>query len=160
MIIDSGASSSLTSVMALEDLAHRQLEMHGELDIKIDPNDTTRFRFGNGDRAATLSRADVGTMAGGEYGVTSMQTLDTGDKYVPMLCSNEFLQKAGAIIDFETGEMMLKHLDRNVIVKLERASSGHLLLDLCGDLLSQAGRSTGVDLRRFQQVREAPAQES
>ena len=51
-----------------------------------------------------------------------------------MLMSIASLKKMGAVIDFATGCAIYKSLDREVVVQLERSSSGHLLMDLAEDL--------------------------
>ena len=52
--------------------------------------------------------------------------IDT-QQYVPTLCSIQWLKQSGATIDFGTSEMMMS--DGRVIT-LERAASGHLLMDV------------------------------
>ena len=53
---------------------------------------------------------------------------------VPILLSVKALQKLGAIIDFKRGVAILSEVSDRVI-RLERAPSGHYLLDLAGDMV-------------------------
>ena len=53
---------------------------------------------------------------------------------VPILLSVKALEKLGAIIDFKHGVAILSEVSDRVI-RLERAPSGHYLLDLAGDMV-------------------------
>ena len=149
MIIDSGATSSLTSVVALEAFIGKMQELGKDHGVTVDPRDKTTFRFGNGARDTTLSRADVTTYAEGRPGTISMACLDTRGRYVPMLASVDFLRKSGAVIDFGRGEAVFRALGTKV-VKLESTSSGHYVIDITKDLLKGAGAvgpDAGVGIR-------------
>ena len=104
--------------------------------MTIDPEDRTQFKFGNGSKKTTLSRADITTQGGGKAGVVSMGCLDTGETYVPMLGSVEFLVRSGAIIDFGRALGIFQAIS-DEIVELERSSAGHLLVDLTEDLVGK-----------------------
>ena len=60
-------------------------------------------------------------------------------------------------MDFDQDEAIFKKVDPNKVVQLERASSGHLLLDLQKDLSEQMGSRprTGQDLIRRVDVGKA-----
>ena len=109
-------------------------------DIQVNPNVKTRFRFGDGRRESTLSQADIVTILGGECGTVRLGALDTKGAYVPLLGSTEFLKKAGAIVDFVTGEALLGNLE---VFQLERSKSGLRMLDLTQDPLM--GPSSAAD---------------
>ena len=54
-----------------------------------------------------------------------------------MLGGMEFLVRAGAVIDFETGASIFKKINPDKVVVLERISSGHLVFPLCSDVYAQ-----------------------
>ena len=77
--------------------------------------------------------------AGGKLGKVSIHSLLTkDDKYVPMLASMEFLRRAKAVIDFDSGVAMFRALSDQP-VRLQRISSGHLVIDITRDLFDQGG---------------------
>ena len=51
----------------------------------------------------------------------------------PVLLSIETLRRLGAVIDFEHDLMVLRNLDAERVIKLERGQSGHQLMDLTQD---------------------------
>ena len=75
----------------------------------------------------------------------------TDDKHVPILGSVETLANAHAIIDFRTGACMLKDVLGDQVIFLEKASSGHWMLDLTEDLATNSsGSETAADaIREF-----------
>ena len=64
--------------------------------------------------------------------------MGTGEKYVPVLGSNELLRCSGPIIAFRRGLGIFQAIS-NDVVKLERSSAGLLLLDFAKDLVAEQG---------------------
>ncbi len=90
----------------------------------------TRFRFGNGSKGESMSEVQLDHQIGGQPVKISMACLET-PTYVPLLGSIKLLRKLGAVIDFAK-DTMTTYWGK---VKLERTSSGHLVLDLMQDVL-------------------------
>ena len=89
----------------------------------MDTSKKMQFRFGNGQTQKSLG---TGTLKVPSLGEMRVNIIDT-QQYVPTLCSIQWLKHSGATIDFGTSEMMMS--DGRVII-LERAASGHLLMDV------------------------------
>lgn len=113
-IIDSGATSTLASVAAMEQIPQEAI-------LGIDPTIRRRYRFGNGQEAVTSSQVTM-KLGGKELQVDVLET----ERLVPMLLSIKWLAKNRAILDCGNGTLQLE--DR--MIKLERSRSGHLLLPL------------------------------
>eukprot|EP00975_Prorocentrum_lima_P032114 6743209-Prorocentrum_lima.AAC.1 len=78
-------------------------------------------------------------MAGGKLGEVSIHSLLTKDnKYVPMLASMDFLRRSQAVIDFSSGVAVFRALSDKP-VRLQRISTGHLVIDIIRDLYDQGG---------------------
>ena len=151
LLLDSGATRSLASVVALEDYAKLNSKRTDPKRIEVDVHDRARFKFGNGAAETTASRADLEVTAGGKAGTISVHALATkDDKYVPMLGSINFLKNSKAVVDFETGRAIFKAIDEDKVVQLEEVSSGHLALDLTRDLFEEQ-----VDGQSSNELREA-----
>ena len=130
LVLDCGATSSLGSLEAINDYQERQIELgNGNGILHIDHDNVQRFRFGNGEAKNTVGQATLEAHKGDS--TVDIAALDTESKYVPMLGSVDYLRSKGAVVDFETGTAIFKKVDPNKIIHLERATSGHLLLDLC-----------------------------
>lgn len=56
----------------------------------------------------------------------------------PVLISKKALKALGAVLDFETGEVIYKNVDRSKVVQLTEAPNGHLLMPLTGNLMQDA----------------------
>ena len=57
---------------------------------------------------------------------------------VPILLSVKTLRRLGALIDVARRCIVFQSVDENVAVRLEETSSGHLLIDLTQDWLTEA----------------------
>ena len=139
---------------AMDDLQEKELLKTGKpLEQTVDVTDSCKFRFGNGDTKKTESRANVTIQADKKKGKYQIYVLNTNGKYVPLLGSIKMLAGAGAIIDFKTGRALFTDVCGDQVLQLERASSGHLLLDITGDIVEnhrvddEAARATLVALR-------------
>ena len=139
MVIDSGATESLGSLEALEYLSDR---LSGNSRITVNPCIQQRFRFGNGTRGAASSMVTLDHVMGGHPVTIGINCLET-KRYVPILASIKFLRALGAKVCFETDRLFTRFGD----VRLERTSSGHLVLDLLKqDLLEEPRAQRGGQL--------------
>ena len=132
-IIDSGATSSLGSIDALEEVMRANLATHGDSKMEIDLNQRPVFKFGNGQKKTCLSTVHVGMAAGNKSGMIEVHVHDSPMQ--PVLVSRKALKALGAVIDFEEGTIIYKRIDKTKVVQLKEAANGHLLMPLTGNLL-------------------------
>ena len=121
MVIDSGATQSIGSVLALEALA----EKLGNTKFEINTAAKTNFRFGNGSVGTSSSEVMLTHQAGGKAVKIRMAALETS-AYVPLLASVQFLESLGARLCFVEGTLETYY----GTTRLQRASNGHWLLNL------------------------------
>lgn len=133
-IIDSGATSSLGSIEALEAVMNANLREHGKSHITIDTQERPTFRFGNGQTRECISTAHLGVAAGGQKGEMTVHVHDAPNQ--PVLVSRKALARLGAVIDFGEKVAIYKNVDATRVVPLREAQNGHLLMPLTGDILS------------------------
>ena len=131
-VIDCGATEAIGGVDALESLARRLSQQDGR-QPDVDTKDRPWFTFGNGARQQVMSRVAFGVNAADKEGNFKCYSLEA--KGVPILVSIAALSSLGAIIDFKRNLAVFTELDATAVIKLEKAESGHLLLDLASDLL-------------------------
>ncbi len=119
LVIDSGATRTVGSVLALEAL----LESLEPRDVRTDVARRPRFRFGNGSRGIASSTAylRLGSNPLSELDIAVLET----DTFVPVLLSMEWLRAAGAIINFGNGTMSCSEGNHRRIT-LRALPSGHL----------------------------------
>eukprot|EP00435_Cladocopium_sp_Y103_P058586 s1303_g20.t1 len=137
-VIDCGATATLGSVSALEALGVHNVAKFGEDRISIDPAVTPTFKFGNNGTTSCLSTAHVKVDCGQKVGDMSIHVHDLSDQ--PILISVKALKSLGAVIDFDRDEIIYKNICPHSVVPTERASNGHLLMPLTGNLLEGAKR--------------------
>lgn len=137
-VIDCGATATLGSVAALEALDHLIQKRAGESRVFVDPSVAPTFKFGNNGTTACLSTAHVQVDCGNRTGDMSIHVHDLVDQ--PILVSVRALKALGAIIDFGKDEILYKNLCPYSVVPVERATNGHLLMPLSGNLLDGAHR--------------------
>lgn len=135
-IIDSGATSSLGSIDALEEVMRANLATHGESKMTIDTEHKPVFKFGNGQKKECLSTIKMGIGAGDRKGIMEVHVHDSPQQ--PVLISRKALKGLGAVIDFEHGLAIYKNVDNKRVVRLTEASNGHLLMPLTGNLLGDS----------------------
>ena len=135
-IIDSGATKSLGSVYALEQV----MRLSSETNFVVDTQDQPRFGFGNSTEDVCLSTTQVPISAGGRAGHLRVHALDRGQG--PILLSIEALRNLKAVVDFSEDLMVLRGLNARKVIRLGRSSSGHQLLPLTKDLFEKAEDAT------------------
>ena len=135
-VVDSGATASLGSVEALEAISQANTEKHGKPMMTVDVTKKPIFRFGNGARSECLSTVQMGMGAGEKKGILEVHVHEA--KGQPVLISRKALKALGAVIDFETGDVLYKKVDRSKVTRFVEAENGHLLMPLTGNLLQDA----------------------
>ena len=137
-IIDGGATSSVGSLEALEQIGRLNWEKYRDDGIQVHPEEKPSFRFGNNGKTTCLSTATLAVPLGGQVGQMKVAVHDIPGQ--PVLLSVSSLRALGAVIDFDEDEMILKRVDPHAIVQLERATNGHQVFPLTDDLMSTAKR--------------------
>ena len=137
-IIDGGATSSVASVEAMEQIMKLNKVQGGNREITVEQSERPQFRFGNNGRTQCLSTAKVPVPLGQQLGEMKVHVHEIEGQ--PVLLSVSALRALGAVIDFERDEAIFKNVDAKVVVPLERAPSGHQLFPLTQDILS-SGRT-------------------
>ena len=136
-IVDGGATRTLGSVHALEAVMEQNLKNHQESRVlKVDPNNTPSFGFGNSSRDTCCSTATMGITANSRPGELTIHALDKGEG--PILLSISMLRRLGAVIDFENDMIVFRHINAKKIIKAERSVAGHQLLPLSKDLYTNS----------------------
>ena len=133
-VIDGGATQTIGSVAAVEAVLRKNFKKHGE--SRLRGITTKTFSFGNSTEDQCLSTARLGVSANGSPGEISIHTLDKGQS--PILFSIDTLRRLGALIDFQHDLVVFRHLDSRRVVRLRPSRTGHQLLPLTDDWLSQA----------------------
>ena len=136
-VLDLGATETVGSLEALEDLMHLRSELHGiEEPVEVFSDDAARkpFRFGNGGVQYSSSYVMVPQRLGDQCVMLGLYTIDA--EKVPILLGMKTLRKLGAIIDVYGQWMVLAHISPKMKIPLARSKAGHLLLDLTRDWLN------------------------
>jgi hypothetical protein len=140
-VIDGGATRTLGSVTALENLMNINAKQRGDDGMaKLDPEQRPVFGFGNSSSDRCLSTVWMKILAEGREGHLKVHTLDRGEG--PILFSIETLRSLGAVIDFEHDLIVFRKLSDERIIQLERSSSGHQLLPLAIDWYQGSRKTT------------------
>ena len=134
-VIDCGATKSIGSVQALEQLM--RLSPMGV--SQVDTVDRPIFGFGNSSEDRCISTLHLNVQAGEKPGIMKIHALNRGSG--PILLSVATLKALGATIDFGESTMVLKKVDSSKLLALEESQTGHLLLPLVQDILSGAQRT-------------------
>ena len=137
-IIDGGATSSLGSEDALQQIAVLNWEKHGDDGIEIVPDDKPAFRFGNNGRHECMSTALLKLAVGEQESKVRIHLHDIPQQ--PVLLSVKGLRALGAVIDFDRNEAIFKRIDPAKVAVLETTASGHQLFPLVGNVLENARR--------------------
>ena len=141
VILDGGATRTLGSVKALEQVMDLNQKSRGDSGIKcVDSEQRPILGFGNSSVDRCLSTAWLKVLANGREGELKVHTLDRGAR--PILFSIETLRSLGAVIDFKEDLVVFRGLDATKIISLERSSTGHQPLPLAEDWYSNAKKAT------------------
>ncbi|CAE7537598.1 RE2 [Symbiodinium sp. CCMP2456] len=136
-VIDGGATRTLGSVQAIEALMKVNEGKHGTTGVKnVDLRNRPVFGFADSGEAKCVSTIDLGFQAGGHEGMLRVHALNKGSG--PILVSVATLRALGAIIDFEEDILVLRKLDPTKLIRLQRSTTGHQLVNLTDDLFHDA----------------------
>ena len=136
-VIDGGATKTLGSVEAIQAVMDLNKEKHGSNRVKtIDLDNKPTFGFGNSSQDTCISTADLQLTADNRPGELQVHALDKGQG--PILVSIHTLRKLKAVIDFEADLMVLRGLNSQKLIPLQRSAAGHQLISLTDDLFKDA----------------------
>ncbi|CAE7660472.1 RE1, partial [Symbiodinium sp. CCMP2456] len=136
-VIDGGATRTLGSVQAIEALMRANEGKRGTTGVKnVDLRNRPVFGFADSGEAKCVSTIDMGLHAGGNEGMLRVHALNKGSG--PILVSVATLRALGAIIDFEEDILVLRKLDPTKLIRLQRSTTGHQLVNLTDDLFQEA----------------------
>ena len=136
-IIDGGATRTLASVTALENLMAANRAAHGDARVTdVDLQDCPTFAFGNSSSDTCLSTVQMGITAEGKSGALKIHALDKGEG--PILLSIATLRNMKAVIDFSEDLVVFRALNPRKIIRTGRSATGHQLLPLAKDLYDGA----------------------
>ena len=136
-VIDGGATKTLGSVVALQNVMEINHQKYGNEKIQqVDVTNTPTFGFGNSSQDTCVSTAMLQVSADKKPGCLQIHALDKGQG--PILISVSTLRSLKAVIDFEADLMVLRGLDDTKVIPLERSAAGHQLLPLTEDLFKNA----------------------
>lgn len=131
-VIDGGATSTIGSVKALEQIMQINQSEKGSHGLhSVDPNDQPVFGFGNSSSDKCLSTANLKVMAAGREGQLRIHALDRVQG--PVLFSIKSLRSLGAIADYENDLICFRHLSDRKLIELQQTCAGHQLLPLTKD---------------------------
>ena len=132
-IIDSGATSSLGSIDAMEAVVQQNLAQDGSTKVDVDLSQRPVFKFGNGMAKTCVSTATMAMDAGSKQGQMTIHVHDAPGQ--PILVSRKALRALGAVIDFAENKVIYRQVNGRAVVPLREAANGHLLMPLTGNLL-------------------------
>ena len=134
-VVDCGATESIGGYEAIQALVEARRQQ-GDDRVRVDLQNRPVYSFGNGQKERVLSQVAVGIQVDGDKSEFRVHALSA--EGVPLLASIAALRSLGAVIDFDTGVALFRKARNPRPVQLERAPSGHLLLDLARDLRGSA----------------------
>ncbi|CAK9021545.1 unnamed protein product, partial [Durusdinium trenchii] len=136
-VLDTGATETVCGLSALEWIMHKRAAAgasSGDFTVVDVPQKT--FKFGNGMTQQSESLILLPQRLGEHSLSLGIYTLEANG--VPVLVGIKTLTRLGAIIDTSRSAMVLTAIDASLLVPLKQSGSGHLLMDLTHDWLSQA----------------------
>ena len=109
-VIDGGATSTLGSVRALEQVMMLNQNAKGKHGVEsVDLADQPVFGFGNSSHDKCLSTANLTVMADGREGQLRAHAIDRGEG--PVLFSIKSLRALGAVVDYENDLICFRRLN-------------------------------------------------
>ena len=135
-VLDTGATETVCGLSALEWIMHKRAAAgasSGDFTVVDVPQKT--FKFGNGMTQQSESLILLPQRLGEHSLSLGIYTLEANG--VPVLVGIKTLTRLGAIRDTSRSAMVLTAIDASLLVPLKLSGSGHLLMDLAHDWLSQ-----------------------
>ena len=137
-IIDGGATASVGSADAMEQIQRINREQGAHRGLTLDFASSPSFRFGNNGRTQCLSTANLEVPLAEKTGTMKIHVHDIPQQ--PVLLSISALRSLGAVIDFSDDTCILKNVDASRVIQLERAESGHQIFPLTQDVFQTSAQ--------------------
>ncbi|CAE7708262.1 unnamed protein product [Symbiodinium sp. CCMP2456] len=135
-VIDGGATKTLSSIKAIENIMGRNMQTKGFTGlVGLDLQERPVFSFGNGTQDRCASTIKLQLDAESKKGSLTVHCFDRGEG--PLLLSIDALRKLDAIIDCRNDLICLRALDPHRLIKVERSQTGHQLLSMTSDLFKE-----------------------
>ena len=134
-VLDGGATKTMASIRALEQLEAKCGHQPGVGIHKLDVQETPTFGFGNSHKSRCVSTCYYKMPIKEKSMSLKIHALDEGD--APVLISVDSLRKLGAIVDFRSDQAVFCDINTSKLVDLKRTSAGHQLIPLTEDFLQQ-----------------------
>ena len=160
-VIDSGATETVCSLPALESLVRIKEGQDGQaVGLEVTREPVKRFKFGNGEHAYASSYVLLDQMLGDRKIQLGMFTLDV--EGVPVLLGMKTLRRLKAVIDFDRCLVVFAAVNPHLAIGLRRSRTGHMLLNLTQDWLSQGVHldQVGSELHLHPEVLRAEIEEN
>ena len=135
-VLDTGATETVAGLAALEWIMYKRHAAgmdHDGFQVLNVPNKL--FKFGNGMTQKSESVILLPQRLGDKKLSLGIFTLEA--QGVPVLVGIRTLAKLGALIDTGRSAMVLTAINASLLAPLRKSSSGHLLMDLSHDWLSE-----------------------
>ena len=128
--LDCGATDTVGREEPIEAITDKSQEAFGAVHdwACVDTNDRSMYKFGDARRKQALSQVRVKAQPGRHVAHLHVHAQET--EGVPVLFSARSLSALGAVINFETCQAVLRNLEPETLVLLERSPTGHLSMDL------------------------------
>eukprot|EP00439_Symbiodinium_sp_Y106_P061006 s2874_g9.t1 len=157
-VIDSGATETVGSLPAIDDLLAVRYETYGRAEeFRVSDAPPRRFRFGNGALGFSVSHLLLPQDLGQSRIDLGIFALDV--ERVPILIGVRTLRSLSTVIDFQHDVAVFSALDPTVGVPLRRSRSGHLLLNLGQNWLEESFPLTSPARQSFHPAEPAETRE-
>ncbi|CAJ1425291.1 unnamed protein product [Effrenium voratum] len=136
-VIDCGATETVASLQAIEELMARRRELRDgqEEAIRVFSDVRKQFRFGNGQELQASSYIEIPQQINGCTFYLGIFTLDT-EGYVPVLLGIKTLHRLGTVVDFANHRAAFTQVCQDWLPLVNCERTGHLLVDMSLDWMT------------------------
>ena len=136
-VIDCGATETVASLQAIEELMARRRELRDgqEEAIRVFSDVRKQFRFGNGQELQASSYIEIPQQINGCTFYLGIFTLDT-EGYVPVLLGIKTLHRLGTVVDFANHRAAFTRVCQDWLPLVNCERTGHLLVDMSLDWMT------------------------
>ncbi|CAJ1424831.1 unnamed protein product, partial [Effrenium voratum] len=136
-VIDCGATETVASLQAIEELMARRRELRDgqEEAIRVFSDVCKQFRFGNGQELQASSYIEIPQQINGCTFYLGIFTLDT-EGYVPVLLGIKTLHRLGTVVDFANHRAAFTQVCQDWLPLVNCERTGHLLVDMSLDWMT------------------------
>ena len=136
-VIDPGATKTMASLHAVQQLVEAYEKSHGATNVvKVNTEERPTFGFGNSEQSRCISTAYLKVPKDQDH--LQLRVHIIGEGTAPVLLSIESLRRLGAIIDYKNNLAVFTSLDAARLVRLHQSQAGHQLLSLGEDLFKSS----------------------